>query len=105
MAGVHHFFRNTLIVLMACAVVGIGAEELHRKTRKIRVSEASGQRMMKILNPDLDFKKGSIADKSRLDKEMSSERAQLKDEEGVSSSSSERLDPTGLRAIINKLLP
>lgn len=104
MTQVQNFFRASIVIIMACALVGIGAEELHRKTRKIKVSDASGQRMMRILNPNSDFRKDGLAERTKREEEQAHERAQLK-EEPVSSAETEHLDPTGLRKLLNKLLP
>ncbi|NDC38633.1 MAG: hypothetical protein EBZ48_11350 [Proteobacteria bacterium] len=107
MPSIQNLFRTTLIIAMACAVVGIGAEELHRKTRTIKVSEESGKRMMKLLNPEQDFKSGASFDRSHRSQESEAERAQLRTESAspAESEAVEHLDPTGLRSLLRKLTP
>ena len=102
MSGMQTFIRSTLIILFALAVVASGAEELRRKTRKISVSDASRRRMMQQLNPDMDFKKGQLAERAKKEEQASLDRAQLRED---SPEEKEHLDPTGLRGLLHKLLP
>jgi hypothetical protein len=105
MSAMNNLGKAAIMILMAGAVVAIGAEELRRKTHKIEVSEESGQRMMKILNPDHDFKDGALAERVQRDEESAAARAQLKNDQPTPPQEREHLDPTGLRSILNKLLP
>lgn len=96
-------FKSALVILIAVGVVAIGAEELRRTTRKIKVTDESGSRMMGILNPNRDFSKGQLAERTKQEELLRTEKAQLKEQ--PSAAEKEQLDPTGLRGLLNTLLP
>jgi hypothetical protein len=96
-------FKSALVILLAVGVVAIGAEELRRTTGKIKVTEESGHRMMGILNPNRDFSKGQLAERAKQEELNRTEKAQLKEQ--ASAEEKEQLDPTGLRSLLNTLLP
>ena len=82
MSGESGFARAGLIILLAGAIVALGAHELyHRNPKRLRSGGLSGEELVRQLHGEHGIQHGGIADRARLRQQAAEEKKAAKSSE------------------------